>query len=50
MRGEFGRMAAAISAMAICLRDRDKIKRAFSGYISRQVLDAIMAAGELSAL
>jgi len=50
MRGEFGRMAAAISAMAIGLRERDKIKRAFSGYISRQVLDAIMAAGELSAL
>jgi adenylate cyclase len=50
VRGEFGRMAAAISAMAIGLRERDKIKRAFSGYISRQVLDAIMAAGELSAL
>jgi adenylate cyclase len=50
MTGEFGQMAAAISAMAVGLRERDKIKRAFSGYISRQVLDALMAAGELSTL
>jgi adenylate cyclase len=32
------------------LRERDMIKRAFSGYLSRQVLDAIMAKGELFAL
>jgi adenylate cyclase len=50
MTGEFGQMAAAISMMAAGLRERDTVKRAFSGYISRQVLDAIMAKGELSAL
>ncbi|MGH7931901.1 MAG: adenylate/guanylate cyclase domain-containing protein [Candidatus Binataceae bacterium] len=48
--GEFGQMAAAIGAMATGLRERDTIKRAFSGYISRQVLDAIMEKGELPAL
>ncbi|MBV8771778.1 MAG: adenylate/guanylate cyclase domain-containing protein [Deltaproteobacteria bacterium] len=36
--------------MAQGLRERDTIKRAFSGYISRQVLDAIIAKGELPAL
>lgn len=47
---EFVEMGAAISAMAAGLRERDTIKRAFSGYISRQVLDSIMANGELPAL
>jgi adenylate cyclase len=32
------------------LRERDTIKRAFSGYISRQVLETIMEKGELPAL
>lgn len=50
MTGEFGQMAAAITAMANGLRERDTVKRAFSGYISRQVLDAIIAKGELSVL
>jgi adenylate cyclase len=36
--------------MAAGLRERDTIKRAFSGYISRQVLDSIVSKGELSAL
>jgi adenylate cyclase len=47
---EFIEMGAAISAMAAGLRERDTIKRAFSGYISRQVLDSIVANGELPAL
>jgi adenylate cyclase len=50
MTGEFGRMAAAITAMAKGLRERDTIKHAFSGYISRQVLDTIMEKGELPTL
>jgi len=50
MTAEFARMAQAISAMAKGLRERDTIKRAFSGYISRQVLDRIMEKGELPAL
>jgi adenylate cyclase len=47
---EFGRMADAIAAMAKGLRERDTIKRAFSGYISRQVLETITEKGELPAL
>jgi hypothetical protein len=35
-------MAETIAAMAKGLREHDTIKRAFSGYISRQVLEAIM--------
>jgi methyl-accepting chemotaxis protein len=50
MSGEFRVMAAAIAAMAKGLRERDTIKRAFSGYISRQVLETIMEKGELPAL
>jgi adenylate cyclase len=50
MTGEFARVAGSIKAMAAGLRERDTIKRAFSGYISRQVLDAIIAKGELPAL
>ncbi len=50
MTGEFKQMAEAIAAMAKGLRERDTIKRAFSGYISRQVLEAIMKNGEVPAL
>jgi adenylate cyclase len=48
--GEFSAMAAAIAAMARGLRERDTIKRAFSGYISRQVLETIIEKGELPEL
>jgi adenylate cyclase len=50
MSGEFARVADSIKAMAAGLRERDTVKRAFSGYISRQVLDAIVAKGELPVL
>jgi adenylate cyclase len=50
LAGEFARVADSIKAMAAGLRERDTVKRAFSGYISRQVLDAIIAKGELPAL
>jgi adenylate cyclase len=47
---EFTEMAAAINAMAAGLRERETVKRAFSGYISRQVLDLITSKGELPGL
>jgi adenylate cyclase len=47
---EFTEMAAAINTMAAGLRERETVKRAFSGYISRQVLDLITSKGELPAL
>lgn len=47
---EFSEMAAAINAMAAGLRERETVKRAFSGYISRQVLEQITSKGELPAL
>jgi adenylate cyclase len=50
MSGEFKAMAEAIATMAKGLRERDTIKRAFSGYISRQVLETITEKGELPAL
>jgi adenylate cyclase len=50
MSGEFRQMASAIAAMAKGLRERDTIKRAFSGYISRQVLEAIMEKGGVPVL
>jgi len=50
MTGEFARVADSVKAIDAGLRERDTVKRAFSGYISRQVLDAILAKGELSAL
>src|SRR5262249_27698170 len=50
MSGEFKVMAEAIAAMAKGLRERDTIKRAFSGYISRQVLETITEKGELPTL
>jgi adenylate cyclase len=47
---EFAEMAAAINAMAAGLRERETVKRAFSGYISRQMLELITSKGELPAL
>lgn len=47
---EFTEMAAAINVMAAGLRERETVKRAFSGYISRQVLDLITSKGELPTL
>ncbi len=47
---EFTQMAATINAMAAGLRERETVKRAFSGYISRQVLEQITLKGELPEL
>jgi adenylate cyclase len=50
LSGEFEQMAETIRTMAKGVRERDTIKQAFSGYLSRQVLDTFMAKGDLSAL
>jgi adenylate cyclase len=50
LSGEFSQVADSVRAMAAGLRERETIKRAFSGYISRQVLDAIIVKGEMPAL
>jgi adenylate cyclase len=50
MTGEFGQLAASINEMADGLRERDTIKRAFSGYLSRQMLDIVLASGQTAAL
>jgi adenylate cyclase len=47
---EFAAMTAAVNTMAAGLRERETIKRAFSGYISRQVMDLIVAKGEMPEL
>ena len=47
---EFAEMAAAINVMAAGLRERETVKRAFSGYISRQMLELITSKGEIPAL
>jgi methyl-accepting chemotaxis protein len=41
MTGEFAQLGASIDEMAAGLRERDTIKRAFSGYLSRQMLDIV---------
>ncbi|MGH7987053.1 MAG: adenylate/guanylate cyclase domain-containing protein [Candidatus Binataceae bacterium] len=50
LKGEFAEIGAAISLMLAGLKERDTIKRAFSGYISRQVMEAIMAKGDSGGL
>jgi adenylate cyclase len=50
LTGEFARVADSVKGMAAGLRERDTVKRAFSGYISRQVLDTIISKGELPTL
>ena len=47
---EFREMAAAINAMAAGLSERDRIKSAFSGYISRQMMEMIVNKGEMPGL
>ena len=50
MTGEFAELGASIDAMAAGLRERDTIKRAFSGYLSRQMLDIVLANGQTATL
>jgi adenylate cyclase len=41
---EFGDVARAVNAMAEGLSEREKVKGAFARYVSRQVLDSVLAA------
>ncbi|MGH8010989.1 MAG: adenylate/guanylate cyclase domain-containing protein [Candidatus Binataceae bacterium] len=50
LKGEFAEIGAAIALMVIGRKERDTIKKAFSGYISRQVMEAIMAKGDSGGL
>lgn len=47
---EFVDMALAINKMSAGLRERETIKQAFSGYLSREVLDMIVRKGKLPEL
>lgn len=47
---EFADMARAINSMSAGLRERETIKQAFSGYLSREVLDIIVRDGKLPEL
>jgi adenylate cyclase len=48
--GEFAEMSKALTTMEAGLRERDTVKNAFSGYISRQVLDAVLSSGGVASL
>ena len=43
---EFGELGAAINAMAAGLREREAVKVAFARYVSREVMDQVLALGE----
>jgi adenylate cyclase len=47
---EFVEMARAINSMSVGLRERETIKQAFSGYLSRAVLDIIVRDSKLPQL
>ena len=47
---EFVDMARAINSMSVGLRERETIKQAFSGYLSREVLDIIVRDGKVPEL
>jgi len=47
---EFVEMARAINSMSAGLRERETVEQAFSGYLSREVLDIIVRNGKLPEL
>ena len=42
---EFGQVALAVNAMAVGLKERDKVKSTFAHYVSHQVMDSILKSG-----
>jgi adenylate cyclase len=42
---EFGQVAVAVNAMAVGLKERDKVKSTFAHYVSHQVMDSILKSG-----
>jgi adenylate cyclase len=47
---EFGEVGATVNRLAEGLREREKIKRAFAGYVSKQVMDVVLSSGDEPAL
>lgn len=44
-RDEFGSVALAVNAMALGLKERDRVKSTFAHYVSQQVMDSILKSG-----
>jgi len=42
---EFGQVATAVNAMAIGLKERDRVKSTFAHYVSHQVMESILKSG-----
>jgi adenylate cyclase len=42
---EFGAVARAVNAMAVGLKERDRVKSTFAHYVSHQVMDSILKSG-----
>lgn len=49
-RDEFDEVGRAINEMAVGLKEREMVKAAFARYVSQQVMDEIIASGELPKL
>jgi adenylate cyclase len=44
-RDEFGSVGRAVNAMALGLKERDRVKATFAHYVSQQVMDSILKSG-----
>src|ERR1700722_3688241 len=47
---EFGDLATMVNRLAEGLREREAVKRAFAGYVSKEVMESVMAAGGVAKL
>jgi adenylate cyclase len=47
---EFGELGTMVNRLAEGLRERDAVKRAFAGYVSKEVMESVMAAGGVAKL
>jgi adenylate cyclase len=47
---EFGELAGMVNRLAEGLREREAVKRAFAGYVSKEVMESVMAAGGVARL
>jgi adenylate cyclase len=49
-RDEFGELGMMVNRLAEGLREREAVKRAFAGYVSKEVMESVMAAGGVAKL
>jgi adenylate cyclase len=49
-RDEFGELASMVNRLAEGLREREAVKRAFAGYVSKEVMESVIAAGGVAKL